>query len=128
MLLKRNYHHDPNGIKAPAVSGVVIKRLCSNGKQHFSPKLVKTGISEGWLTKTDEAIIIHDDDVGDIPFKILRGPGRYCCHCQEKLKDDPTGEAARQHVEEKHKGKKSPDPRHPAGYEMINYYDCELEK
>ena len=127
MLLKRKHSHDPYGLSAPAVTGIQVKRLSADGKQKFSPKLVKTGQDERWLTKGDNTITIHDQE-GDIVFNILRAPGRYCCHCQEKLPDDPKGEAAQKHVAKEHKNQESPDLANPAGYEMINYYDCELEK
>jgi len=126
MLLQRKHQHDRNGLKAPVVSGIRVKRLPENGKQHLSPKLVKTGQSENWLTRTEDKITIHDED-GDVVFNIIRNPGRYCCHCQEKLTDDADGAAARDHVTKKHDGKKSPDPQNPSGYLMINYYDCEFK-
>ena len=126
MLLKRIHRHDPNGLKRPVVSGVIVKRICANGKQKFSVKVVKTGIAEGWMFLSEKLITIKTPQ-GDMKWKIIAGPGRYCCHCGEKLMDDQTGAAAREHVKAKHAGKKSPDAEHPAGYRMNNYYDCELE-
>lgn len=125
MLLKRKHYHDPNGLKAPVVSGIEIKRMCASGKQKFTEKLVKQGIEERWLSKNETTITIHDQG-GDVVFNILRAPGRYCCHCSEKLQDDATGEAARAHVATEHPGETSPDPYNPSGYELISYYDCEL--
>ena len=126
MLLQRKHYHDPNGIKSPVVSGIRIKRISADGKQKFPTKLVKQGQDERWLSVVRGTIVIHDKG-GDAVFKVLAIPGRYCCHCGEKLTDDPTGEAARKHVAEKHAGKISPDPENPSGYAMQNYYDCELE-
>jgi len=128
MYLQRQYKHDPKGVKSPVVSGVKIKRISANGKQNFSSKLVKVAQAEGWLSVNDTHIILHDDDLGDINFKIVRSPGRYCCHCGEKLIDDPTGEAAREHVAQKHSGKKSPDTNNPSGYEMIAHYECVVDE
>jgi len=126
VLLKKKHYHDPNGLKAPVVSGIIVKRLSADGKQRFSPKLVKTGQDEKWLTKTETTITIHDQG-GDIVFTIRRVPGRYCCHCQEKLIDDATGEAARAHVVTEHAREDSPDANNPSGYELLTYYDCDLE-
>jgi len=126
MLLQRKYHHDSNGIKPPVVRGIKLKRMSADGKQRFAPKLVKIGQDEHWLSVTGGKIIIHDEG-GDVPFKVLKVPGRYCCHCGEKLTDDADGAAARKHVVEHHVGKKSPDEQNPSGYVMQNYYDCELE-
>lgn len=126
MLLQRKYYHDPDGIKSPVVNGVVIKRLSVNGAQNFSPKLVRTGKSERWLSMSAGKIIVHDQS-GDMVFNITREPGRYCCHCGARLSDDSNGAAARAHVEEVHGGEVSPDPLNPAGYEMITYYETVAE-
>ena len=124
MKLKRLY-------KDGKVSGIQIKRFPTNGRQHLSEKIVAKGIAEGWLSINDETVTIHDQ-VGDLDMNILRKPGRYCCHCGEKLEDDDhlvkSGEAARAHVVSMHKGKKSPDPENPAGYLKLNYFDCVVVK
>ena len=126
MLLQRKHYHDTNGLKAPVVSGIKLKRMSGDGKQKFSSKLVKTGQDEHWLSVVGGKIILHAEG-GDVPFVVLSIPGRYCCHCGIKLTDDTTGEAARQHVAAQHAGKASPDEQTPSGYVMQNYYDCELE-
>lgn len=126
MLLKRKYHPYLNTVEPLTVSGIIVKRLSSDGKQKFSSKLVKTGQDEKWLTKKATTITIHDQE-GDIVFNINRIPGRYCCHCGEKLIDDATGEAARTHVAAEHADEVSPDRNNPSGYELLTYYDCELE-
>lgn len=125
MLLKRKHYHDEAGIKAPVVSGIIVKRLPVSGKQKLSPKLIKTGQNEKWLSKGQDKITIHAEG-GDVVFDVVSEPGRYCCHCGEKLADDATGEAARSHVSAEHSGKKSPDKRNPSGYEMRNYFDCKV--
>lgn len=126
MKLQRKHYHDPNGLKAPVVSGIKIKSISADGKQKFTPKLVKIGQTEHWLSLAADKITVHADG-GDVVFAIKKWPGRYCCHCGEKLPDDQTGEAARAHVATVHAGKKSPDEQNPSGYVMRNYYDCEVQ-
>lgn len=125
MILQRKYYHDTDGIKSPVVNGIRVKRL--SAEQRFTPKLVATGKEERWLSLNEATskITIHAEG-GDINFNILTVPGRYCAHCNEKLVDDSTGEAAREHVATNHAGIISPDPQNPAGYAMLNYYDCVL--
>lgn len=113
-------------VLVPPVLGVEIKRMPLHAKQHFTPRLVEGGRLEGWLTLTGGVITIHAEG-GDVRWKVLHKPGRYCCHCAMKLPDDPTGVAARMHIVEKHAGVTSPDPHHPAGYCCNNYFDCVLE-
>lgn len=124
MLLKRKY-------KDGVVSGIQIKRFPVNGKQHLSPRVVNGGLAEGWLSITDAAITIHDE-AGDLVLNVDRAPGRYCCHCGDKLRDDDRSDApgvfARKHVQDEHPGTKSPDSSNPAGYEKINYFECTVEK
>lgn len=106
----------------PFVTGIIIKRLPVNGRQRFSPTLIEGGIAEGWLTKTDTTITIHCQERGDVVFDIDNVPGRYSCFDLSKLEDDPDGALARKHIAEKHKGKPSPDQKHPSGYKCKNYY------
>lgn len=126
MLLQRKYYHDPNGVKSPSVSGVVVKRMPTNGVQHFSPKLVRTGMSERWLIQKDGKITVIDQS-GPIVFNIIREPGRYCLHCGVKLSDDPMGKAAQEHISQEHSGIKSPDPLNPSGYVMLTYFETKVE-
>ena len=93
--------------------------------QVFSPNVIAGGIAEGWLDASDKTITIHTTD-GDLVYNIVKKPGRYCCHCGEKLQDDATGETAREHVAKKHAGKQSPDPENPSGYKMQNFTECEV--
>jgi len=98
-------------------------------RQHFSQGMVEGAMAEGWLAITRDRIVISSED-GPVAYDIERRPGRYCCHCGEKLADDDhtnpasPGALARQHVEAEHKGKKSPDPENRSGYCCIRYYDC----
>ena len=108
----------------PVVIGVEIKRLPVNGKQKLSPKLIKQGKEQGWLTISDDLIQINDTK-----FKIVGVPSHECLHCGHvDLSQDMTGQTCRNHIAAKHKGKKSPDPdNNPSGYVRHNYYMTEVE-
>ncbi|MCI0517231.1 MAG: hypothetical protein L0Y45_05280, partial [Woeseiaceae bacterium] len=60
-------------------------------------------------------------------YTIKRRPGRYCLHCGAALANDSKGDLARLHVAEKHAGVASPNPRVPAGYENLTYFECVLD-
>jgi hypothetical protein len=109
----------------PPVRSVRITRRPRTGVQHFTPELVRCGIDEGWLSMVDGVLTIHAEN-GAMTFNITREPGRYCCHCGQKLTDDGNGAAARVHVATAHPGAPSPDPENPSGYCCINYFDCVL--
>lgn len=108
--------------------GVEVLRVGGKGGlQHISPNIIEGGVSEGWLSMGDGRITIHAES-GDVALKIVQRPGRYCCHCEEKLDDDARGEAARAHVMTHHAGTESPDKQNPAGYCCINAYVCAKEE
>ena len=113
------------GIIKEIVPHPIVRATRLSDTQVFSPNMIAGGIAEGWLEATDKTITIHSTD-GDIVYNIVKKPGRYCCHCDDKLIDDATGEAAREHVAKKHAGKQSPDPENPSGYKMRNYTKCEV--
>ena len=102
------------------------KLVATDEQQKFTENFLTGGEAEGWLVRKGAKITIHGLD-GDVVFAIKQEPGRYCCHCGEKLPDDGDGKAARKHVAEKHAGKTSPDAENPSGYVMQNYYNCALE-
>lgn len=107
-----------------------VRVLHASGRQRFSPRLVETATAQGWMEERDGRIVITTE-AGPVSYRIERMPGRYCCHCGEKLPDDDDtglpGGLARAHVAAKHAGKKSPDKDNPAGYLCIRYYDCVRE-
>ena len=109
--------------------GVDVLELNPDGRQNFSTKLVKEGSEQGWLRVDGKTLTVFANNREDVRFNILREPGRYCCHCGEKLQDDDNtnmpGELARQHVAAEHPGAASPDPNNPGGYECIRHYECE---
>jgi len=93
--------------------------------QNFSSGLVDAGLREGWISLSKGKITLHTRPE-ELIYTIDRTPGRYCCHCDEKLPDDATGEMARSHVAAEHEGEKSPDPQNPSGYCMLNHYACTI--
>lgn len=77
----------------------------------------------------DNSTITIKTDKGPLVLRVDSAPGRYCCHCGEKLPDDDgvvanPGVAARAHVAEHHAGAESPDPENRSGYRKQNHYDC----
>jgi len=102
------------------------KLVAQDAQQKFTENFLTGGEGEGWLSRKGAKVTIHGLD-GDVVFAITQEPGRYCCHCGEKLPDDGDGKAARKHVAEKHAGKTSPDAENISGYVMQNYYNCTLE-
>ncbi len=124
-----------NRFNEQVLSGVRLEKLCATRRHHFGYASVDKYTDRNLMTKTDTTITLHTVD-GDMLFNIDHPPGRYCSHCGEALPNensdkggefipqgDPRlGAGARKHVEEKHKGKTSPDPSSPSGYKMKNYW------
>ena len=104
---------------------VRVDKLPLTDVQKFSLNIITGGQSEGWLEREGSTITLHGLDE-DHQFTILQEPGRYCCHCGEKLQDDLDGAAARKHIADLHSGLTSPDEENPSGYVMQNYYNCKL--
>ena len=139
MILKRIYamekseHRDETGefvmvlkrdkAGQPVVIGVEVKSLGASPNQHFTPELVTTAIAQGWLAwvKGGRGTLELIGANMTVPYKVLRDPGYYCCHCKKRQSD---GSEARMHIAREHAGKASPDPQNPSGYERINYFDC----
>lgn len=90
-------------------------------KQNFSTGLVQRGIREGWLTMSKDKLVLHTKPE-ELVYDVVKGPGRYCCHCGEKLDDDAIGELAQTHVLMNHEGVESPDKGNPSGYVMRSSY------
>lgn len=128
MELKRLYQRGADGTLVrdekdlAKCIGVQVKRM--GLKQKFSPDLIAAATAEGWLTMAAGKITIKHTE-GEITFDVVRKPGRYCCHCGEKLAGrdiDPGGAMARAHVAAKHSGETSPDPENPSGYMVTAAY------
>ncbi len=117
MLLKRVYEGEGKQKKLSHV-----KVLRKSEVQKFSTKFVEQQAKEGIISLGGGNITLKTDD-GDLVYKIVASPGYYCCHCNEQVGDGKDGE---RHIEEKHKGKESPDPNNTSGYRRDNCYTCVL--
>lgn len=124
MRLKRFYKRDASGNVAE-LDYVSVGNTGTTQNQNFSSGLIDAAITEGWATLSKGQLILHVVPE-DLVYAIKRVPGRYCCYCDTKLPDDATGELARSHVAREHAGAPSPDKQNPAGYCMVNAYECEL--
>lgn len=113
-------------LNAPPLDHVEVKHTGTDAAQHFSTRLVETGIAEGWIRIEDGTLILYATPE-TLTYTIVRLPGRYSCFDQSKLPDDEKGVQARAYIAEHHSGQTSPDPDNPAGYYCINYYDCLLD-
>ena len=114
------------------VVGIELTKNPATPKQTFPLKFINQFRQD--LQILPDKIVIETFD-GPVTFNIDRSPGCYCAHCGEKLpyedhalRDSPErGAEARAHVATKHKGKKSPDPAHPAGYHLVTGYETTME-
>lgn len=136
MLLKRFFKTPPDWVKKTDAAGnctnpppldyVSVGHTGTTPEQNFSGGVINAAIAEGWATISRGKLMLHVMPE-DLVYTIKRVPGRYCCHCGEKLQDDATGELARGHVARAHPNEESPDPNHPAGYSMTGAFECVLD-
>lgn len=116
-----------NEIAAPRVAYISLGDTGTTPEQHFTPAFVTEGLNAGWLELSGDELILRTHPE-DLRYQVTRQPGRYCLHCGEKLADDAGGEMARLHIAQMHRGVASPDPDTPAGYVMLNYFECMLDE
>lgn len=112
-------------LNPPPIRALSIIHTGVQETQRFSRNLVDSLVEQGHLTLRQGKILLHAQEE-TLTYTILRMPGTYCCHCQAKLDQDSSGQLSRQHVAEAHAGIASPDSSHPAGYEVLNAYECVL--
>ena len=116
-------------------------RVVSSSKfWNVTQNVIDKGVLEGWLAIGGGNIVLNavldpirlgraeEPPVNfvDVTYKILRVPGHYCCHCNEKIEDDGRGTQAREHLRTAHFGVESPDPQNPSGWRRDSFYRCEL--
>lgn len=139
MLLKRKYDlRDP---ASPVVTGVELRHTGTHAEQNFSVRLVTQGLAEGWMEIAGDTILVHTD-VGPLRYSVKRAPGYYCAHDgkripiselagQERLRTGvgklAAAEARAYLATQGYAGKASPDPANPAGYAVIDHYECVLD-
>lgn len=134
MYLKRFYKNPEEIRDAPEGEKQTVAKLdyISLGhtghspEQNFSTSLVVEMLTAGIMEIHDSELFfkVHPET---LRYTTKRVPGKYCCHCGEKLPDDAAGDMARLHVATKHAGHTSPSKANPAGYEAIHYYECVLD-
>lgn len=115
MLLKRIYRHDG---PEPVLDRVEVLR--AKDKQNFSTRFVEKGIQSGLVTLSSDTLTLNTEPV--MTYRIVNGPGYYCCHCEEPLTDPLM---AFVHLRDEHEGAASPDAQNPAGYRRDNFFACE---
>jgi hypothetical protein len=137
MLMKRHYKK-PDGwvrvtddkgecVNVPPLDYVEIQHTGRSQQQNLSGGMIELGLVEGWIDiDMNAGLLTVIAKPENLLYKIVRVPGRYCCYCGEKLGDDTSGEIARGHVRRYHSSEVSPDTQNPAGYCMLNYYECML--
>jgi hypothetical protein len=141
MELKRHYETDAEG-KSLRVSHVSVVHTGTSPQQNFSGRLVDAGLADGWLSISGTRLTIKTD-AEPLGYAIVHPPGYYCCHDGKEIKlsqrarderlRDPThaklaAAEARAYMEKAgFAGKASPDPQNPAGYRVIDHYECKLD-
>lgn len=93
-----------------------------NVYHNFSPRFIVRGVQEGWITFTRDTLTIKSNP--PVVYTIVRGPGHYCCFCNEKLGDSTDGKL---HVETVHNKEELTDSTHPSGFRKDNFYFCHRE-
>jgi hypothetical protein len=134
MLLKRLYGQPgPSRLGESVPESVTLTglRLVHTGthvEQNFSRQLIDTLVREGFCTLQRGKIILHTEEA-DLEYTILYTPGQYvCCHDGYVIADGTArGDAQRAYIEKWFPGVPSPDKSNPAGYRLVNGYECVLD-
>lgn len=120
MLLKKQYDHSSG---SPVLTHVKVLR--AKKYQKFATELIQREIASGLFSVVNGRIIIKTiDGEPDLVYKIVSGPGTYCCFCNAQLADSKD---ALQHVQDIHPKEKCPDSQNPAGYRVDHFYFGEKE-
>ena len=97
----------------------------------FSIRMVDQAVTEGWMTLGRGRITIHTMS-GDVMWRIVRKPGAYCVHCGAAVGSGPAGRAGEVARRRLHTDGCCGDGGHPddapAGYEVLNGWEVELEE
>lgn len=97
-----------------------------NPEQTFSLRFLNNMTAAGILERTEDSFIFDTVD-GPVTFAILQAPGKYCVFDGERIENANTdGKESRAYVAANFGKKKSPDPKHPAGYYTQNGFFCKL--
>ncbi len=119
MYIKRIYNGDKVDYLSLAHTGI-------GPEQNFSIKFVTDCLQHGLMHTLGDKLSLNCYPE-PLHYTIKRRPGAYCLHCGEQLSSDNRGIFARLHVAEKHAGRPSPVPGEPAGYVVLNHFECVLD-
>lgn len=106
---------------------LLLENVPQRGVQKINARAVEAGIEAGTHTLTDDAIVLHTSNHGDVAFMIQLLPGQHCLFDDHYIGGDPTGQQMRDYIADNFPGQESPDPDHPAGYLSIAYYLTTLQ-
>lgn len=121
MEFKKHFVAGSVDAKAPVVSHLRVRRITK--RWFLTPDRLEDGAQEGYFSVKDGQLSIKTaEGEPDVVYKIVRGPGWYCCHCAKKLSDSVEGAA---HVKAEHAGVTSPDDNNPSGWSRDNHYTLE---
>lgn len=118
-------------LRPPQVSGFQLGHTGVTSAQNFSTDFVTEMLQAGIMELHENQLgfhVSHEGKAITLNYTILRTPGRYCLHCNEKLEGDEGGQMARLHVAQNHAGAASPDAEQPAGYVWLKHFECVLDK
>lgn len=140
MLLKRLYAADPETAQ-PVVTGVQLRHTGTHAEQNFSERLVSQAVAEGWMVLGEGTITVHTD-AAPLRYTVRRAPGYWCCHDgkpiaiselaqRERLRTGvgrlAAAEARAYLAAHGFAGKPSPDAANPAGYQVLEHFECVLD-
>lgn len=105
----------------PVVSHVRVRRATKRWMP--SSNVIEQGVAEGYFAVANGELSLKvAPGESPVTFKIVHGPGHYCCFCNKPLNDSAEGKA---HVEQAHAGQVSPDQSNPSGWRRDNHYTLE---
>lgn len=113
MLLKRKF-------KDGVLDYVEVKQ--SSIEQNFTQEFINDSVSSGLMSFSKGKIILHTKP--ELIYAVVRTPGFYCCHDNEKLSSELD---AKTYTNNKFNGIKSPDDNNPVGYRKDNFFHCVQE-
>jgi hypothetical protein len=119
-VLKRADRSGPEPAAGESWPLASVEILDAKDHENVARSAVDRWIFDGVASLDRGQLVLHSKP--KLTYEIVRWPGRYCCHCYAPLDNEAEAVA---HLDEEHKGKKSPDPNNPSGWYVADYYECE---
>lgn len=128
MKLQRQF---ANGTAAPCTHMRVV-HTGINAEQNFSTRFVKGGLTEGWLTRDGNTLLVKTDGE-PLHYTILREPGYYCSSSGARI---PLSESAAELLAEDGNTRLSSkeaqawlvaNGKPPGDYEVLMAWCCKLD-